>query len=165
MEADDEFCAECGGARTPAKQKKPASKKKPDPKPKPELEHGPKADSKTILIVDDEINTLLLVQKVLEKDGYNVDLAATAEQGLSKLRNIQPDLVILDVKMPGMSGIEVCKRLREDPVGRGVKVIFLTVVEYTEDMKKELETLNVSDYITKPFKIRDLLRSIREAFS
>ncbi len=160
MEAGDEFCAECGGARI-------LPKKKPGPKPKPggRLEHGPKADSKTILIVDDEINTLLVVERILEKEGYNVDLAATAEQGLSKLRNIQPDLVILDVKMPGMSGIEVCRRLREGPSGHSVKVIFLTVVESTEEMKKELETLDVSSYITKPFKIRDLLRSIRGALS
>lgn len=167
METEDEFCAECGGARPSSEQKKPASKKKPGPKPKPEPkpEHGSKADSKTILIVDDEINTLLVVQRILEKEGYNVDLAATAEQGLSKLRNIQPDLVILDVRMPGISGVEVCRRLREDLSGRSVKVIFLTVVESTEEMKKELETLNVSAYITKPFRLRVLLRSIREALS
>ena len=175
MESEDGFCAECGGARTPPQREKPISRKKPSPKkksgpkpkskPEPELELGPKADSKTILIVDDEINTLLVVQKVLEKEGYNVDLAATAEQGLSKLMNVQPDLVILDVKMPGMSGIEVCRRLREDPKGRGVRVIFLTVMEYTEEMKGELKTLNVNDYIAKPFKMRELLRSIKVAFS
>ncbi len=163
VEVYDEFCAECGGAYIPPKREKPGPQQKP--KPQPRLGHGLKADPKTILVVDDEINTLLVVQRILEKEGYTVDLAATAEQGLSMLRNIQPDLVILDVKMPGISGIEVCRRLRDDPRGRSVKVIFLTVVEYSEEMKTELEKLNISSYITKPFKLRELLRSVREALS
>ena len=169
LEPYESFCPECGTKVvseeiTVVKRPKGTKRKKrAAPKPKSGLEDEPEADPKTILVIDDEMNTLLVVQKILEKSGYSVDLAVSGEQGIAKLRDIQPDLVILDVKMPGMSGIEVCEKLREKPMGRNLKVIFLTVVEYTPEMRKELESLNVSDYIVKPFKIRDLLRSIRDA--
>ena len=169
MESEDGFCAECGGARTPPQREKPISRTKPSPKkksgpkpkskPEPELELGPKADSKTILIVDDEINTLLVVQKVLEKEGYNVDLAATAEQGLSKLMNVQPDLVILDVKMPRMDGFELLAKLRQLPHLADTPIMMLTGMGSEHDVVRGFE-LGADDYVLKPFSPAELVARI-----
>ncbi|MBN2367391.1 response regulator [Candidatus Woesearchaeota archaeon] len=118
--------------------------------------------AKKILIVDDEPHILELEQGILESGGYKTILAPTGKDALLKLEKEIPDLVILDMMMPGMSGREVCEKIRENPKTKNLKVIFVTVARFSEVGKKVLEDLNVSDYITKPFENADLLNRVKK---
>ncbi len=102
-----------------------------------------------ILVVDDTADNLSLMSGLL-KDKYKVKLAINGEKALSIARGAeQPDLILLDIMMPGLSGYEVCKILKDDPATRDIPVIFLTAMIGTEDEKKGLE-LGAADFITKP---------------
>lgn len=116
-----------------------------------------------ILVVDDEPHLLLLVSKILEKEGFTVETAEDGEKGIAKARSFKPDLVLLDMMMPGLSGREVCERLRADPKTRAVKIIFLTVARFSEVGKSILKEQDVRDYVTKPFDNDDLVRRVRKA--
>ena len=120
------------------------------------------SSTKVILLVDDEPSVRILVKKILESEGYAVDVAETGDEGLGKLRDIKPDLMILDMMMPGRSGLEVCKRLRAVPEWADIKVIFLTVMRGTKKVKKQLEDLKVSDYIEKPFNVSELVDRVNK---
>ncbi len=102
-----------------------------------------------ILVVDDTADNLSLMSGLL-KDKYKVKLAINGEKALAIARGAeQPDLILLDIMMPGLSGYEVCKILKDDPATRDIPVIFLTAMTATEDEKKGLE-LGAVDFITKP---------------
>ena len=103
----------------------------------------------TILIVDDTQENILLLSEVLESD-YLTKAAINGERALKIARSAEPpDLVLLDVMMPGMSGYEVCKSLKENPDTRRIPVIFVTAMNEVDDETKGLE-LGAVDYITKP---------------
>ena len=133
----------------------PAAKKTPKAVPVP----------KVILLVDDEMSVLMLVKKILEDSGYAVDAAVSGEQALRKLREIKPNLVILDMMMPGLSGLDVCKRIRQTPEWQSIHVMFLTVMRRTKEVEEDLKLLNVSDYVEKPFSVEDLLARVKAAVS
>ena len=118
--------------------------------------------SKKILVVDDDESLLELVKAVLEEDGYSVETANNGEEALEKLKTIKPDLILLDMMMPGMSGREVCENIRKDPKTKGLKVAFITVAKFSEAGKSVLEKMNVSDYVTKPFDNADLLKRVKK---
>ncbi len=122
---------------------------------------------KKILIVDDEPNLIELVKAVLEAEGYIIEAAFNGKEALKKLQSgsYMPDLVILDMMMPGMSGREVCEKIRANPKTKDIKVIFLTVAKFSEVGKEVLKKLNVLDYITKPFENEDLLNKIKKVLS
>jgi putative two-component system response regulator len=104
---------------------------------------------KTILVVDDTPDNLSLMAGLL-KDEYRVKLANSGEKGLAAVRGPSPpDLILLDIMMPGMSGYEVCEQLKADPATQRIPIIFLTAMNATEDEKKGLD-LGAADYITKP---------------
>jgi putative two-component system response regulator len=104
---------------------------------------------KTILVVDDTPDNLTLMAGLL-KDEYRVKLANSGEKALAAVRGgTAPDLILLDIMMPGMSGYEVCANLKADPDTRHIPIIFLTAMTATEDEKKGLD-LGAADYITKP---------------
>ena len=104
---------------------------------------------KTILIVDDTQENILLLSEVLESD-YLTKAATDGERALKIASAAEPpDLVLLDVMMPGMDGYEVCKRLKANPGTRHIPVIFVTAMNEVEDETKGLE-LGAVDYITKP---------------
>jgi putative two-component system response regulator len=106
-------------------------------------------ERKTVLVVDDTPDNLSLMSGLL-KDHYRVKLANNGEKALLAVRAAAPpDLILLDVMMPGMSGYEVCQRLKEDPATRDIPIIFLTAMTAVEDEKKGLD-LGAADYITKP---------------
>jgi class 3 adenylate cyclase len=110
------------------------------------MEHGGKH---TVLIVDDTQENILLLSEVLESD-YLTKAASDGERALKIAFGAEPpDLVLLDVMMPGMSGYEVCRRLKENSVTRAIPVIFVTAMNEVEDETKGLE-LGAVDYITKP---------------
>jgi two-component system, OmpR family, response regulator len=118
----------------------------------------------TILVVDDEDNIADLVELYLRKEGFRVLKAATGEDGLAAAKRDRPRLVVLDVGLPGIDGLEVCRRLRSDHPsggpGPGIPVIFLTARDSEIDRILGLE-MGADDYLTKPFSPRELVARVK----
>ena len=114
----------------------------------------------TILIVDDEQDLLDLIEYNLKQQGFEVLTADNGNRGIQIARDEKPNLVLLDVMMPQMDGIEVCDRMREDPGLKNIPIIFLTA---RSDEKTEIEGLNkgADDYITKPISTSKLISRIK----
>lgn len=117
---------------------------------------------KTIMVVDDEESLQELVKAILERDGYQVLVAPDGNECLRMLKSAKPDLILLDMMMPGMSGRETCEKIRANTKTKNLKVIFLTVAKFSETGKGILKKLNVLDYITKPFDNDDLIKRIKK---
>ncbi len=113
-----------------------------------------------ILVVDDEVDILELIRYNLDKNGYHVLTATSGEEALKKLRNEPVDLLVLDLMLPGMDGLEVCRRLKSDPATNHILVVMLTAKTEETDVVIGLE-LGADDYITKPFSPRVLLARIK----
>lgn len=116
---------------------------------------------KRILIVEDEMNIRLGLQDNLEYEGYKVTCAETAEEGLQLVKQVNPDLILLDVMLPGIDGIEFCQLLRARKYS--MPVIMLTVKGHEADKVLGLE-VGADDYVTKPFGLRELLARIKAVF-
>jgi DNA-binding response OmpR family regulator len=110
-----------------------------------------------ILVVEDEARIAEVVQQYLERDGYMVVRAATGGDALDAAARRRPDLVVLDLGLPDMSGEDVCRRLRE---GSDVPIIMLTARDAEEDLVRGLQ-LGADDYVTKPFSPRELTARVR----
>jgi DNA-binding response OmpR family regulator len=115
---------------------------------------------KKILVVDDEPDALELIDFNLSGAGFAVVTAADGLEALGLARKLQPDLIVLDLMLPEMDGLEVCKLLRGDPVTAGIPVIMLTAKAAEVDRIVGLE-LGAEDYITKPFSPRELVLRIK----
>ena len=115
---------------------------------------------KHILIVDDEADLVELVSYNLKKEGFTVDSASGGEAALTKMRKDKYDLVILDLMLPGIQGIELCRILRNDPKTAGLPIIMLTAKGEEVDRILGLE-MGADDYITKPFSPRELVARVR----
>jgi two-component system alkaline phosphatase synthesis response regulator PhoP len=113
-----------------------------------------------ILIVDDEEDVLELVRYHLDKNGYKVDTAASGEEAISEARKKSPDLIILDLMLPGIDGLEVCKKLKSDLKTEPIPIIMLTAKGEESDIVTGLE-LGAEDYLTKPFSPKILIARIR----
>jgi two-component system KDP operon response regulator KdpE len=114
----------------------------------------------TILIVDDESSIRLSLRTILTGLGFTVVEAARGEEAVALVRTARFDLVLLDINMPGLGGIEVCRLMRKNaPV---LPIVMLTV-QGSEDRKVEALDAGVDDYITKPFQLRELIARIRAA--
>ncbi len=113
-----------------------------------------------ILVVEDEEDILELVRFNLAKEGYRITTAGSGEDGLRMARASSPDVVVLDLMLPGMDGLEVCKILKNDPKTQGVHIVMLTAKGEEADIVAGLE-LGADDYITKPFSPRVLIARIR----
>ena len=116
-----------------------------------------------VLVVDDEKSILELLRYNLEKAGYQVQTAEDGLRAVETARKFQPDLVLLDIMMPGIDGVETCRRIRELPEIQKTFVIFLTAraEEYSEVAAFDV---GADDYITKPIKPRALLSRINAVF-
>jgi two-component system alkaline phosphatase synthesis response regulator PhoP len=114
--------------------------------------------SKTILVVEDEPGIRLSIKDELESEGFTVHEAENGEEGLEMVQRMSPDLIILDIMMPVLSGTEVCKSLRMS--GDTTPILMLTVKDKEIDKVLGLE-LGADDYMTKPFSLRELLARIR----
>ena len=114
----------------------------------------------SILVVDDEEDIVELVSYNLAKEGYRVTGAGSGEQALAKVRAKQPDLVLLDLMLPGLDGLEVCRVLKRDPALQHVPIIMLTAKSQDADIVAGLE-LGADDYVTKPFSPRVLVARVR----
>src|SRR6058998_2118904 len=115
-------------------------------------------DGARVLVVDDEPNITELVAMALRYEGFNVKTAATGRGALTAVTQFAPSLVILDVMLPDIDGIEVLKRLNS--AGAKVPIIFLTAKDATEDKVHGL-TVGGDDYVTKPFSIEELVARVR----
>jgi len=111
-----------------------------------------------ILVVDDEKSILRLITFNLEKEGFQTIVANAGNEALAKINTEQPDLVILDLMLPGLDGLEVCRRVRQE--GLPVAVIMLTAKDQEIDRVLGLE-LGADDYITKPFSPRELVARVK----
>ena len=109
-----------------------------------------------ILLVDDQPANLDVLCRLLEIHGYKVLLAPSGPIALKNASLVVPDLILLDVTMPGMDGYEVCRRLKQDSETRHIPVIFITARDMKEDVVAGFEIGGV-DYITKPFKEEEVL--------
>lgn len=112
-----------------------------------------------ILVVDDEPQIRRIMRTTLTGAGYEVDDARTGEEGLEKLRTFRPDLVLLDINMPGMGGVAACKAMRADTQS----ALIMLTVRNTEASKVEALDAGADDYVTKPFSTPELLARIRAA--
>lgn len=122
--------------------------------------HGPRTMSTKILIVEDEEPLTLLLRYNLEVEGYEVDAVARGDEAETLLRERLPDLVLLDWMLPGLSGIELCRRLRARPETQRLPVIMLTARGEESERVRGLAT-GADDYITKPFSVPELIARIR----
>lgn len=113
-----------------------------------------------ILVVDDSINNLKLLADLLSARGYRVRPAANGEMALRSVAESVPDLILLDVKMPGMNGYEVCGRLKAEEKTRLVPVLFISGIENTNSKISGFDVGGV-DYITKPFQAEEVLARVR----
>lgn len=114
---------------------------------------------KRILVVDDKPNNLSLVTSILRPD-YEVLLANNGERALTIARDQIPDLILLDIMMPGISGFEVCSILKKDPVTAEIPVIFLTARNDSDDFEKAYD-IGAVDYTTKPINVKELMMRIK----
>ncbi len=114
----------------------------------------------TILVVEDEKNILELLKYNLEQEGYQVQTANRGDLGLEQARKSKPDLLILDLMLPGMDGMEVCKILKQNEKTAGIPIIMLTAKSQESDKIVGLE-LGADDYVTKPFSPRELAARIK----
>jgi len=128
------------------------------PQSNPKLLSRMSFKNKTILIVEDEPSLIFTLQDTLENEGYEVAVKNNGHDALSFIHQATPDLVILDIMMPGMSGYEVCKNIREEKYT--FPIIMLTARDQEIDKVTGLN-LGADDYITKPFGVKELLARIQ----
>jgi two-component system response regulator MprA len=110
-----------------------------------------------ILVIDDDQKILATLRRGLAYEGYQVDLAESGEEGLRMARDFAPDLVVLDVMLPGMDGFEICRRLR---AGGDVPVLMLTAKDEVSDRVHGLD-IGADDYMVKPFAFEELIARVR----
>lgn len=110
-----------------------------------------------ILVVDDEKHMVRLMEYNLKKQGYCVDTAYNGLEALEKVEANKPDLILLDIKMPVMNGIEVCVKLKKNPETRNIPVIIVSVIAD----KEEITSLEVTSHITKPFDPEKLINEVK----
>jgi CheY-like chemotaxis protein len=117
---------------------------------------------RTVIIADDEPSVRLLVQATIGADDYNVVEAWDGDEAWSLIQEHRPSLVLLDVRMPGRTGLDILRAIRSDPNLAGTKVIILTASAVASDMTAGLAA-GADFYLTKPFSPRDLLSRLDEA--
>jgi DNA-binding response OmpR family regulator len=116
---------------------------------------------KRILIADDEPNIVVSLEFLMERHGYEIRVATDGEEVLRAVEEFRPDLILLDVMLPGKSGFEVCQKLREEPAWQGVKIVMLTAKGRETEVAKGL-ALGADAYITKPFSTKELIAQVKK---
>ena len=119
---------------------------------------------KKILIVDDEPAILIVSRRRLEANGYEVVTAASGKEGIEKAETCEPDLILLDIIMPGLDGYEVCRRLKSSEKTRKIPVIIFTASSPQDDSGEKAIEFGAVGYLTKPFESDDLLSIIERSF-
>ena len=117
--------------------------------------------TKKVLIVDDELNIVTALEFLLQKSGYKVMAAQNGDEALKRVESFAPDLVLLDVMMPRISGYEVCRRMRERPEWKHIKIVMLSAKGREAEVSKGV-SLGADLYVTKPFSNNELVGKIGE---
>jgi DNA-binding response OmpR family regulator len=116
---------------------------------------------KKILIADDEPNIVVSLEFLMKQKGYVVKVVGNGEDALNAVGEFGPDLILLDVMMPRMSGYDLCQKVRENPAWQGIRIIMLSAkgrdVEVTKGM-----AVGADAYVTKPFSTKDLIAKVQE---
>ncbi|MEZ4869617.1 MAG: response regulator [Caldilineaceae bacterium] len=115
---------------------------------------------KKVLIVDDEVNIVISLEFLMEQAGYTVEVARTGDEALAKVATFQPDLILLDVMLPGMNGFDICQRIRQTPAWREMRIVMLTAKGRDVEIAKGM-ALGANAYITKPFSTKALLAEVK----
>ena len=115
--------------------------------------------SKKVLIVDDEVNIVISLEFLMEQAGYTVEVARSGDEALAKVAEFRPDLILLDVMLPGINGFDICQRIRQTPAWQHMKVVMLTAKGREVEITKGL-ALGADAYITKPFSTKALLAEV-----
>ena len=118
------------------------------------------AKKKLVVVIEDEADILDVIAYNLAREGYEVKGCVEGEEGLKTVRNYLPDLVILDLMLPGIDGIEICKRLKDDSSTRSIPVIMVTAKGEESDVVLGLG-VGADDYMPKPFKPRELIARVK----
>lgn len=108
-----------------------------------------------ILVVDDDETIIVIFRTYLAKDGHTVETAMDGQEGLKKVASFKPDLVLLDINMPNMSGFEVAKKLKENPETKNIHIFIMTALKQEANIKKGYD-LGIDEYLTKPTNIEHL---------
>jgi DNA-binding response OmpR family regulator len=122
----------------------------------PNSAHAPKK----ILIADDEPNILISLEFLMKREGHEVHVARNGIEALAAIVSLRPDLVLLDVMMPGKSGFEVCQAVRADEALAGVKIVMLTAKGRDTDIAQGLG-VGADAYVTKPFSTKELAARVK----
>jgi DNA-binding response OmpR family regulator len=115
---------------------------------------------KSILIVEDEDNIALALEHLMRRDGYDLQRVANGAEALTAIRRDPPDLVLLDVMLPEMSGYEICQSVRMDPRLTGVRILMMTARGNQMERRKGL-ALGADGFISKPFDVSDLRAEVK----
>jgi DNA-binding response OmpR family regulator len=124
-------------------------------------EEGDQAMAKRVLVVDDEPNIVMSLRFLMEREGFQVEVAASGQAAVAALGREPADLVLLDVMMPELDGFEVCQRIRASPAWRATKIVMLTAKGRDVERDKGL-ALGADAYVTKPFSTRDLVVKVKQ---
>jgi len=118
-----------------------------------------KREAYNILIVDDIYSNREILKEVLEDEGYHVKAVVNGHFALVSAANDAPDLILLDILMPEMDGLEVCRRLKSDPKTKNIPIIFISALD---DSKDVVNAINVggADYVTKPFIAKEIINRV-----
>jgi two-component system alkaline phosphatase synthesis response regulator PhoP len=114
----------------------------------------------SVLVVEDDRDIGELLEYNLARNGYEVRVATTGEEALEEVKKRSPDLIILDLMLPGVDGIDVCRMLRADPDTAAIPILMLTARDHEADIVTGLE-IGADDYMTKPFSVRVLLARVK----
>lgn len=114
----------------------------------------------TILTVDDDPEVLGTIFRALEREGFAVDQAQSAQEALDYLDGNRPDMIVLDIMMPGMDGLELCRLLRSNPALNNLPILFLSARTLTDDIVAGLDA-GADDYVVKPFELKELNARVR----
>ena len=118
------------------------------------------ADKKHILVIEDEEDVIELLRYNLTREGFGVATATRGETGLQAVLQKRPDLILLDLMLPGMNGLEVCRQLKKDPKTAGIPIIMVTAKSEESDVVAGLQ-VGADDYVTKPFSVKVLVSRVR----
>jgi DNA-binding response OmpR family regulator len=116
---------------------------------------------KRILIADDEPNIVVSLEFLMRQRGYDVKVVGSGEEALAAVGEFAPDLILLDVMMPRMSGYDVCQRVRENPACQGIRIIMLSAKGRDVEVSKGI-AVGADAYVTKPFSTKDLIARVAE---
>ena len=117
----------------------------------------------TVMVVDDEPVTRETVRTVLESEGYRIVEASNADDCWKKIQSSPPDLILLDIRMPGTPAVDLIKKIKESSKLRHIKIVYLTAIAGTKEVAKRLE--GVVGTIEKPFKSKELVAMVKKALS